>query len=317
MSGPEISVVIPLYNKSGFIKRALSSVLKQTFSNFEVIVINDGSTDGSYEAAKEIKDNRIKIINQNNFGVSVARNNGVKHTRTSLVAFIDADDSWHTDFLLTVLRLNKRYPHAGAFATAYEIRKLHKANIPHFKNIPSYPWEGLIPNYFKSALGQAPIFSSAVAVSKPAFLDIGGFPPGVTLSEDGDTWLRLALKYKIAFSNYCGATYFQDAENRACEIVTNPSRFHLVDTALQALKDDIVPYQFKGDFCDYIAKYQIMSAATCIKMDRNKDALKILTTCKTRYFLLVKIWWIILAILPFKFSTFLRNVKWALLGKGK
>jgi glycosyltransferase involved in cell wall biosynthesis len=299
MSGPEIRVVIPLYNKSGFIKRALSSVLKQTFSNFEVIVVNDGSTDGSYEAAKEIKDNRIKVINQNNFGVSVARNNGVKHSRTPLVAFIDADDSWHTDFLLTVLRLNKRYPHAGAFAT------------------PSYPWEGLIPNYFKSALGQAPIFSSAVAVSKSALLDIGGFPPGVTLGEDGDTWLRLALKYQIAFSNYCGATYFQDAENRACEIIPNPSRFHIVDTALQALKDDIVPCHLKSDFCDYIAKYQIMSAATCIKMVRNKDALKILTACKTRYFLLVKIWWIILALLPVNFNTFLRNVKWVLLGKGK
>lgn len=92
------SVIIPLFNKAPYIQRAVESVLKQTFQDFEIIVINDGSTDGG-ELLEGYKDDRIKVISQENQGVSIARNTGIKHASYFYIAFLDADDYWHKNYL--------------------------------------------------------------------------------------------------------------------------------------------------------------------------------------------------------------------------
>ena len=93
-----ISVVIPLYNKEKYIKRAIESVLNQTFQKFEIIVVNDGSTDKSAEIVQNIKDPRIRLINQKNAGVSAARNRGIQEAKYEYIAFLDADDFWEKIF---------------------------------------------------------------------------------------------------------------------------------------------------------------------------------------------------------------------------
>ena len=93
------TVVIPLYNKANYIEKAINSVLNQTFTEFEIIVVNDGSTDESLEKIGHFKDARLKIINQENAGVSTARNNGVKEAKYDYVAFLVADDWWDEHFL--------------------------------------------------------------------------------------------------------------------------------------------------------------------------------------------------------------------------
>lgn len=88
------SVIIPLYNKESQIKKTLESVLNQTFKDFEIVIVNDGSIDKSIEVVESFDDNRIRIINQNNSGVSQARNRGIIEANRKWIAFLDADDLW-------------------------------------------------------------------------------------------------------------------------------------------------------------------------------------------------------------------------------
>ena len=105
---PQVSVVIPLYNKAPYIDRALRSVLAQTFQDFEVIIVDDGSTDGGAKIVKSTTDKRIKLIQQKNSGVSAARNRGIQESKSKLIAFLDADDEWKSRFLEVILRLRKK-----------------------------------------------------------------------------------------------------------------------------------------------------------------------------------------------------------------
>ena len=94
-----ISVIIPLYNKEDYISRAIDSVLRQTFKDFELIIVNDGSTDQGPGIARNFHDRRIRVIDQQNSGEGAARNRGVAEARAELVAFLDADDEWESSFL--------------------------------------------------------------------------------------------------------------------------------------------------------------------------------------------------------------------------
>ena len=92
------SIIIPLYNKQESVTASVQSILDQTFQEFEIVVVNDGSTDASVERLKEIEDPRIRLIEQQNQGVSVARNTGIAHACNRYIAFLDADDLWHPDY---------------------------------------------------------------------------------------------------------------------------------------------------------------------------------------------------------------------------
>src|SRR5574344_1047459 len=118
-----ISVVIPLYNKERYIERALRSVLNQTFGDFEIVVVNDGSTDASVSVVEGIEDSRIRIINQKNGGVSAARNRGIEESKYDIVAFLDADDVWKENHLSVIAELIDKYPACGVFATSYYFQK--------------------------------------------------------------------------------------------------------------------------------------------------------------------------------------------------
>ena len=115
------SVVVPLYNKENCIRMTLESVKKQSFKDYEVIVVDDGSTDCSLEEARKIKSENITIIHQQNQGVSVARNTGILHAQGQYIAFLDADDEWEPDYLKTIDHLIEKYPESDMYVTAYRI----------------------------------------------------------------------------------------------------------------------------------------------------------------------------------------------------
>lgn len=166
---PEVSVVIPLYNKAPYIARALASVITQTCQGFEVIVIDDGSTDGGAEIVRRLDDTRIRVIRQENRGVSAARNRGIESARTDFIAFLDADDEWMPTHLEALLRLRDRSPHAGAYGTAYLIKRADLAiQVPSIDadGIPPEPWEGLLPNYFRAAFPR-PLSALVVGSCRP------------------------------------------------------------------------------------------------------------------------------------------------------
>lgn len=197
-----ISVVIPLYNKEKQIANTLQTVLNQTFQNFEIVIVNDGSTDNSVVEVEKIKDSRIRIIHQKNAGVSAVRNRGIEEAKYDLIAFLDADDEWKPEYLETQYNLYLKYPECSVLAVNYEFRDAKGKITPTIINkLPFTGEEGILSNYFEVAsCSNPPLWTSAVMVKKEAIKNIGGFPVGIKSGEDLLTWAKLAVKYKIAYS---------------------------------------------------------------------------------------------------------------------
>jgi len=297
-----ISVVIPLYNKFEYIERALHSVLAQTFQDFEIIVIDDGSTDRSGDKVKIISDSRIHLIRQDNSGVSAARNLGIKEAKADLIAFLDADDEWSPLFLETILKLRKDYPDAGLYATAYDIFNYGQIQKLKLKNISFYPYEGILQNYFRSAaLGEPPICSSAVSIPQKVFDEVGIFAIGEKFGEDLDMWGRIALKYPIAFSCKIGATYYQNANNRTCKTYCIKGDLPFVKTVnktIDNIDNNQIPVDILSDIKEYIARLQIYTAKQNILAGNLENARKILSECETFCLYWQKLWCVFLTMMP-------------------
>lgn len=216
----EVSVVIPLYNKARHIARAIDSVLAQVYRDFEIIVVDDGSTDGSSDIVRQITDPRLRLITQANAGVSAARNRGIQESSCELIAFLDADDEWMPNHLETLIALRSKYPEAGIYATAYRFCEGKKTWRPAFVHCVADPEGGLLEDYFQAALGPPPIWTSAAMIPKHVFTEAGLFPVGMRRGEDLHTWARIALRYRIAWSPVEGAIYHFSADNRACSLAS-------------------------------------------------------------------------------------------------
>lgn len=295
---PIVSVVVPLYNKEAHVKNTLNSILVQTIKNFEIIVVNDGSTDESAEVVKNLNDSRIRLINQGNAGVSVARNRGINEAKADLIAFLDGDDEWKTNFLEEILELRDKYPEAGIYAMAYEKSNRGEIKIANIKGFPPAPWKGLLPSYFLStALGDSPICSSSVCVPKCTLLDIGMFKVGVKWGEDDDLWGRIALKYPIAFSWEIGTIYNQDATNRACNS-QYPIKEHPFVERIRIMMNDRPGLMDFPYLRECIAKFQILAAKQDISNGYNSLARKNLRQCKTKLLYREKIFWYSVSMLP-------------------
>jgi len=217
------SVVIPLYNKAPYIEKAIRSVAAQTCRDFELIVIDDGSKDGGFEIAKKLLAALTPPLGgwgatcQSNQGVSVTRNNGVKLAKYDYIAFLDADDWWAPTYLEEMKNLIAQYPEAGIYGSSYYKVKNGKhiqANI----GVSDGFQQGLI-NYFQvyAKTLWMPLWTGATVIKKNIFHENNGFKPTLKLGEDFDLWVRVALKYPVAFLNKPLAYYNQDVEqaNRA------------------------------------------------------------------------------------------------------
>lgn len=202
-------MVIPLYNKETLISNTLSTVLIQSYQDYEVIVVDDGSTDNSVAEVEKVQDPRIRLIRQQNAGVSVARNRGVEAAKGDLIAFLDADDEWKPEYLATQYHLFQKYPECSVFACNYEFRDVSGKVTPTLiHKLPFVGEDGILSNYFEVAsCSHPPLWTSAVMVKKQAMQAIGGFPVGVTSGEDLLTWARLSINDHIAFCKRSLAIY--------------------------------------------------------------------------------------------------------------
>lgn len=210
------SIVIPLYNKAQYIENAVNSVLSQTFTDYELVIVDDGSKDNSADIAEKAiagKSN-CKLIRQENAGVSVARNNGVVVSQGDYLCFLDADDWWEPAFLEEMSKFIDEFPEAGIYGTNYIIvnetkKKTRVAPI----GVDAGFEKGYI-NYcqvYAKTLAM-PLWTGAVCMQRTIFNEFGGFPKGIKLGEDFLLWIRIALKYKVAFLNKPLAYYNQDVD---------------------------------------------------------------------------------------------------------
>ena len=266
-----ISVVIPLYNKVSTVERAVRSVLTQTVQDFELIVVNNGSTDGSEKVVENINDVRIKIVHQNNQGVSMARNRGIEEASSEWVAFLDADDEWRPTFLETVMKLREKYPDCDVYATAYQ----RCDNCGNFKNIKLQGLSAeaqeacqrkdcfLLENYFEVASQSDPPFCSiSVMVQKKALMAIGGFPKGIHQGEDLLTWARLAATGTIAYCPVPQSVFYTGEQTAMDRPKRIPAEDDVVGRELKRIyKDKPLPY-----LDQYIAKWHKMRASIYLRL---------------------------------------------------
>jgi glycosyltransferase involved in cell wall biosynthesis len=268
----KIAVVMPLYNKAIEVIRAIDSVLKQTVSDFELIVVNDGSTDKGPEIVKSINDSRIRIIDQKNAGVSVARNRGICEAQSDLIAFLDADDEWKVSFLETILNLKEKFPACNVFATNYLYREVNGAfRLPIIRGLPSHPWEGILDDYFAVAIkSDPPIWTSAVAVIKGAIRSVGMFPVGVTSGEDLLTWAKLAVYNDIAYSTKPESVFWLRAPRTGMP-TRLPDEDDPVGRTLESLLTTVSSDDKKA-FKQYIDLWHRMRASMYLRLGMRKEA---------------------------------------------
>lgn len=202
------SVIIPLYNKELSIRNTIQSVLDQTFQDFEVVIVNDGSTDSSVAVVESFTDPRIRLIHQKNQGVSAARNKGIKEAKNDWIAFLDGDDLWKDMHLAILRHMIVQYPHNKVFCTSY---------IKSNKEVKGEPDPSLIviDNYFEEAIRYNFFWTSATCLHHSVFQKVGVFDIRLTRGEDLDMWARIGRAYTFIKSNMVTAIYRTDAENRS------------------------------------------------------------------------------------------------------
>ena len=210
------SVIIPLFNKAPYVAKAIESVLSQTFSDYELIVMDDGSTDESFDiASKAIEGHgNCQIHRQPNAGVSTARNNAVALSHGGFICFLDADDWWAITFLEEMGCFIDEFPEAGIYGTNYTIvnEAKHKTRVAPIGIDPDFE-KGYIDycQVYAKTLAM-PLWTGSVCIPRPVYEEMQGFPTRIKLGEDFLLWIRIALKYKVAFLNKPLSFYNQDVE---------------------------------------------------------------------------------------------------------
>lgn len=206
------SIVIPLYNKEQSVANSINSVLSQNFKDFELIIVDDGSTDNSVGVVNNLlksADCKWRLIRKENAGVAAARNVGIKSAIGKYIAFLDADDIWDESYLEYIHELVLEYPDAGIYGVSWSYSMQGTRISP--TSVDGVYARGYNINYWKNPFGYS---SSSTVVDKTVFREVGLFDERIKLGEDLDMWYRILLSYKGAYYKRVLAYYVQDSENR-------------------------------------------------------------------------------------------------------
>ena len=212
---PFFTVIIPLYNKENFVRDAIKSILNQTFTDFELLIINDCSTDKSVEIASAFVSKKVQIIHQEkNSGLAATRNTGIKKATSNYVTFLDADDVWKPHFLEKTYNLIQNFPEARIFATNYEEIWDKIVKKPHNDlELPEGKFSGYI-NFFKTNTKQGLYNHGSVCLHKEVYEKVGFYNEEINFSEDLDFNIRANYHYKLAYDNSIQMSYFMQTVNQ-------------------------------------------------------------------------------------------------------
>lgn len=293
------SVIIPLFNKANHIENTLKSVLNQTFNDYEIIIINDGSTDESETLVLGFNDNRIQIHNQKNQGVSVARNLGIEKSTGKLIAFLDADDYWFPNHLEELVNLYHDFPDCGIYCSRYKI-KITKNHflIPNYNGIES-SFNGIVEDYFFSNRPFRITWTSCLAIPKEILEKIGGFTPNTTNGQDIELWIKIGIAHQVAITNTITAIYNYDIPNSLAKHNIGSMRlmdfeqFKIAEQKNPFLKKFLDLYRIEYGFRYYTFGYRDKANFYLKDVDKENISLKIrfllnLPAFSLRFFLKLK-----------------------------
>jgi glycosyltransferase involved in cell wall biosynthesis len=294
------SVVIPYYNKSKYIQRCLDTVLHQTFQEFEIILINDGSTDGGLHFISTSYSDKIIVVNQDNRGVSAARNAGIKKAKYPFIAFLDADDCWHNQFLEQIKKVIDAENNIKIIGTHYSRNKhflaLNSGELDYFK----------FENYFKSALRNTSFSSSSTIIRSDFFTINQGFNSDLKIGEDIDVWIRAVYSGGNAFYIKNTLVYYSDEDINQATKIKVPIQNTLVGT-INELYCNLLKERTNSNFNKFVNIYVLFNLYPYYyNAESHLQAKAILQKNKYQFFLLRFVY-----ALPFELgSKLMRSNKW-------
>lgn len=273
-SSAPFSVVIPLFNKAAFVGKAVRSVLEQSHGDFECVVVDDGSTDGSADVVRGLNDDRLRLISQRNQGVSAARNAGIGVSQHELIAFLDADDWWDPEYLAEMGRLADRYRDLALLSVPFAPVK--DGVVGRAQSWDQGGQESAAIDLLEACLDRKtflmPMFPSSVVIRR-RILDLSGlFDSAIGYYEDYDLFLRIALHTRCAMlGGRALAFYNKDVPiaQRATGRLPAVSR-HLVShlDKLAALRPGYAPLD------EYIERFRVFNLMMYIEEGVSADALR-------------------------------------------
>lgn len=281
-ANPAISVVIGLYNKQPYVSRAVRSVLNQTFRDFELIVVDDGSTDGGADELASFQDDpRLRIIRQANAGEGAARNAGLRAMRADIAAFLDADDEFLPTHLAALHALADRFPGAGLLATGYYDVKPNGSLISSGPRVPSSIPGGrswLLEDYFSATCrcGRYFVTASSCAIRRGVMAEVGGFLEGVPIGADLEYWARVALRFPVAYDARRSVLIYVNVPGSAmARFKWDPKPPAVVDTLSRELRTDRRAVR-RESVTDYAAWVLLNHAASGIASSHRRAAQEVL-----------------------------------------
>ena len=248
---PVVSVIIPTYNREQYIQKALDSVLAQTYQRFEIIVIDDGSTDSTRTMISAYKEN-VHYLYQENQGISRARNTGIKNSHGDYIAFLDSDDYWLPEKTELQIALLQKHPEYGMAASRCASIRLDGSFRE--KNRPGTSgW--VLENLFQANF----IRTSAAIIRRECFDRIGLFDEELKECEEYDLWLRIAAHYPVGFINRSLAVYVDNPEGVSTDSLSG-RLYRLKVLEKEYLKRKIPPTMYGkriANTCHYIGRHYL------------------------------------------------------------
>lgn len=303
------SIVIPLYNKEKYIERCISCIKKQIFTDFEVIVINDGSTDNSVHLVERLicDDVRFKLYSFNNSGVSKARNRGVKLSKMDFVCFLDADDEWdryHLQNLFNEIKVTKKL----AYCCNYYIK-----NNEFFQPLVDGFNTGPVTNYYFYCSNDIQLaWTSAVCINRNVLLDVDGFNEEFTLGEDLELWSKVYNLVGFYFIASPSAYYHTDD----VESLTKSSRKNTIFALVNNYDEILLNIKEIHDFKKYLINLHFLNFRVSTRSGNKKQAFKILRFIHRRFNVsfikLIKM--LLILMIPSFVWGVLRKIKYIILG---
>ena len=265
MAVAEVSVVIPTYNRARKVARAIASVLHQSFSDYEIIVVDDGSTDNTVQVLSLFRRLIVPVIHDENRGVSAARNTGIKASRAPLIAFLDSDDYWLPEKLAEQTAFFRAYPKAVACQTQEQwIRNGRRVN-PGNRHLKRGG------DIFEPSLKLCLVSPSAAMVRRDLLDEVGFFDETLPVCEDYDLWLRISCRYPIHLLDRELVIKEGGGPDQLSKSMAGIDRFRIQSMAKLLQTGRLAKGQVHAALAELTAKCEIYGKG-CLKRGRKQEA---------------------------------------------